>query len=102
MMVDGCSMIAGGPAIVNDSLLEPVPADVSTEIGPLNAPTGTVTKSCVEDSPMLAITGTPPKRTTGGASPRASAVPLMRTRVPGAPLPGEKLATVGGGADVTV
>jgi hypothetical protein len=97
-------IVGAGTVTVRLVALVAVPRTVSTVIGPVVAPGGTVATTEVELLELTADATTPLKRTivAGASGPRASDVPVMVTFAPMAALLGEKLEIVGGGAAVAV
>src|SRR5207237_8480505 len=84
--------IVGGLTTVNELALVAVPSGVVTLSGPVLAPAGTVAWIAVSEVTVkVALT---PLKATDVAPLKL--VPLMVTVVPTGPLPGEKLAIVGG------
>jgi hypothetical protein len=78
--------------------LEPLVAvtpEVVTEIGPVEAPTGTITVSVVEVAPVT-VAAVPLNSTTLLDGVVLKLVPVIVTVAPTAPLVGEKLVIVGG------
>lgn len=75
-----------------------VPLGVVTLIGPLIAPAGTI--ASIWDAPLRRHPALTPLNVTSDAPVKL--LPLIVTEVPGPPLAGEKLVSVGGGRAVTV
>jgi hypothetical protein len=90
--------ISPGSVTVNSTRLVPVPPEVVTEIGPEDAPTGTV--AAIWDSEATVNEAGLPLKETAVATVKL--VPVIVTRPPAGPLVGANAATTGGSPDETV